>query len=44
MLADGRLGLETHVEGVRPKTCLHGGGGPQVGEVARAIGATRLSI
>ena len=44
MLADGRLGLETHVEGVRLLTCLHGGGGPQVGEVTRATGATRLSM
>ena len=27
-----------------PKACLHGGGGPQVGEVARLGGVTRLSI
>ena len=26
------------------RACLHGGGGPQVGEVARLSGATRLSI
>ena len=39
MLADGRLGLEAHVEGVRPRTRLHGGGGPHVGEVTRVIGS-----
>ena len=27
-----------------PKACLHGGGGPQVGEVTRLDGVTRLSI
>ena len=26
------------------KACLHGGGGPQVGEVTRLGGVTRLSI
>ena len=26
------------------RACLHGGGGPQVGEVARLGGVTRLSI
>ena len=27
-----------------PRACLHGGGGPQVGEVTRLSGVTRLSI
>ena len=26
------------------RVCLHGGGGPQVGEVTRLGGVTRLSI
>ena len=26
------------------RACLHGGGGPQVGEVTRLGGVTRLSI
>ena len=26
------------------RACLHGGGGPQVGEVTRLTGVTRLSI
>ena len=28
----------------RVRTCLHGGGGPQVGEVTHLDGVTRLSI
>ena len=28
----------------RVRACLHGGGGPQVGEVTRLGGVTRLSI
>ena len=30
--------------GVLLRACLHGGGGPQVGEVTRLGGVTRLSI
>ena len=29
---------------VRLRACLHGGGGPQVSEVTRLDGVTRLSI
>ena len=29
---------------VEVRACLHGGGGPQVGEVTRLGGVTRLSI
>ena len=29
---------------LRLRACLHGGGGPQVGEVTRSCGVTRLSI
>ena len=31
-------------KGERLRACLHGGGGPQVGEVTRLGGVTRLSI
>ena len=41
MLVDGRLGPERHIEGVRPRTCLPGGGGPQVGEVTGVIAVAR---
>ena len=29
---------------IKFRACLHGGGGPQVGEVTRLGGVTRLSI
>ena len=32
------------LEKARLRACLHGGGGPQVGEVNRLGGVTRLSI
>ena len=45
------LSLARQFRRVKPKrdqlplrACLHGGGGPQVGEVARLGGVTRLSI
>ena len=38
-----RFGL-TYDKAMTISACLHGGGGPQVGEVTRLSGATRLSI
>ena len=32
-----------HNKGFELRACLHGGGGPQVGEVTRLGGVTRLS-
>ena len=36
--------MEKAVFIVHFRACLHGGGGPQVGEVTRLGGVTRLSI
>ena len=36
--------VSVHLENIILRACLHGGGGPQVGEVTRLGGVTRLSI
>jgi len=41
---DHRLGNLCHLTSFDLRACLHGGGGPQVGEVTRFGGVTHLSI
>ena len=43
-LVEKSEGTNRPFAGTRLKACLHGGGGPQVGEVTRLGGVTRLSI
>ena len=38
------LRIYTRLHLSKARACLHGGGGPQVGEVTRLGGVTRLSI
>ena len=43
---EGWMGMQFRMGGVRDwlRTCLHGGRGPQVGEVTRLGGVTHMSI
>ena len=39
-----RISAAININAAFLRACLHGGGGPQVGEVTRLGGVTRLSI